>query len=217
MKDYESTGIKTSKYEKIAVDIAYGIINDEWKVGTIINGRTILSGKYSVSPETIRRALKLLEEQGVLKSIERKGILINSKEAAISFIDEHKSKDKILLLRENISSMITRKKEMEDSILNKIDDIIEQATLLNNNGLVNPLEVRIPSHSHLVGKSIGEVRFWEYTGATIIGINRSGHLHLSPGPKLVFYSGDIVLYVNGLHEDSERINEYVDKTSMNAL
>lgn len=214
MKDYESTGIKTSKYEKIAVDIAYGIINEEWKVGSIINGRTILSGKYSVSPETIRRALKLLEEKGVLKSIERKGIFINSKEAAISFIDEHKSKDKILLLRENISSMITIKREMEESILKKIDDIIEQATLLNNNGLVNPLEVKIPGHSHLVGKSIGEVRFWEYTGATIIGINRSGHLHLSPGPKLVFYSGDIVLYVNGLHEDSGRIIEYVEKSSM---
>jgi K+/H+ antiporter YhaU regulatory subunit KhtT len=65
--------------------------------------------------------------------------------------------------------------------------------------------------SHLIGKSIGEVKFWEHTGATIIGINRNGQLLLSPGPKLVFFSGDVVLYVGNAAENIERVERYANK------
>ena len=60
---------KVARYEKIALDIAYSILNEEWKVGDMIKGRSTLSGKYSVSPETIRRAIKLLEELMVVEVI----------------------------------------------------------------------------------------------------------------------------------------------------
>jgi K+/H+ antiporter YhaU regulatory subunit KhtT len=55
------------------------------------------------------------------------------------------------------------------------------------------------------------VRFWDNTGATIIGINRSGHLYLSPGPKLVFYSNDIILYVANDTNISDKEEKYVNK------
>lgn len=206
----EDKGVSIAKYEKIALDIAYSILNDEWKIGEVVKGRSTLSGKYSVSPETIRRALKLLEELQVVDVMEKKGILIKSKEAANTFIKEHQSKDRILSLREEITKLMDEKMAIEKSVLERLDLVIEQAMILRNIGIIYPLELKISEKSHLIGKSIGEVRFWNHTGATIIGINRSGHLYLSPGPKMVFYSNDIILYVGNDASISDKVNRYVN-------
>jgi DNA-binding GntR family transcriptional regulator len=128
-----------AKYEKIALDIAYSIVNEEWKIGEMVKGRSTLSGKYSVSPETIRRALKLLEELQVVCVMEKKGILIKSKEAANTFIKEYQSKDRILSLREDIIRLIEEKKEIEKQVLERMDSVIEQAMLLRNIGIIYPL------------------------------------------------------------------------------
>ncbi len=200
-----------AKYEKIAVDIAYSILNEEWKIGEIVKGRSTLSGKYSVSPETIRRALKLLEELQVVEILDRKGVMIKSKSAADTFIKEYQSKDSILTLREEIFKMAAEKVSIEDAILEKIDLIIEQAMLLRNVGIIYPLEIKVPNNSPIIGKSIGETRFWEHTGATIIGIIRSGHLNLSPGPKLVFFSGDLILYVGNAPNISDKMHKFIYK------
>ncbi len=202
---------KAPRYEKIAIDIAYSILNEEWQVGDLIKGRSTLSGKYSVSPETIRRALKLLQDLSVVDVIERKGIMIKSKIAAEAFIKEHHSKDHILSLREDISHMIEEKRQIEDAMLSRVDSLIEQAVIMKHVGIIHPLEFKIPDTSHLVGKSIGDVRFWLHTGATIIGINRTGQLLLSPGPKLVFFVGDIVYYVGNAAENIERVEKYMSK------
>lgn len=206
----EDRSIPIAKYEKIALDIAYSIQNEEYKIGEMVKGRSTLSGKYSVSPETIRRALTLLEELQVVSVIEKKGILIKSKEAANNYIKEHQSKDRILSLREEISSLIDEKKSIEKSVLERLDSIIEQAMILRNIGIIYPLELKISEKSHLIGKSIGEARFWNHTGATIIGINRSGHLYLSPGPKLVFFANDIILYVGNDAGISKKVSKYVN-------
>jgi K+/H+ antiporter YhaU regulatory subunit KhtT len=202
---------KVPKYEKIALDIAFSIVNGEWKVGEMVTGRSTLSGKYGVSPETIRRSLALLEEMQVINVIEKKGVLIKSKEAANTFIKEYQSKDRILSMREEISGLMEQKMAIEASVLERLDSIIEQAMLLRNIGIIYPLELKVSENSHLVGKSIGEVRFWNHTGATIIGINRSGHLYLSPGPKMVFYANDIILYVGNGSKISEKVNRYVNR------
>lgn len=208
----EDKGETIAKYEKIALDIAYSIVNEEWKTGEMVKGRSTLSGKYSVSPETIRRALKLLEELQVVSVIEKKGILIKSREAADTFIKEYQSKDRILSMREDIMRLLEEKRSIEKQVLEHLDSVIEQAMLLRNIGIIYPLELKISENSHLVGKSIGEVRFWNHTGATIIGINRSGHLYLSPGPKLIFYANDIILYVANDSNISDKVDKYVNRT-----
>ncbi|HYE82503.1 MAG TPA: TrkA C-terminal domain-containing protein [Clostridia bacterium] len=207
----EDKGATAAKYEKIALDIAYGIINGEWKTGEMVKGRSTLSGKYGVSPETIRRALKLLEELQVVSVMEKKGILINSKEAADAFIKEYHSKDRILSLREDITKLMDEKNVIEQLIFERLDSIIEQALLLRSIGIIYPMELKISEKSHLIGKSIGEVHFWNHTGATIIGIIRSGRMHLSPGPRMVFYANDIILYVGNENNISGIVDEYVNR------
>ncbi|MDN5352702.1 MAG: hypothetical protein PWQ12_1623 [Clostridiales bacterium] len=203
----------TAKYEKIALDIAYSIINGEWKVGEMIQGRSTLSGKYSVSPETIRRAVKRLEEVGVVEVMEKKGVLICSRASAEAYIQESQSKDHILSLREDVAKMMAEKRAIEDAMLSRMDALIEEAVLLKNMGIIYPLECKIAENSHLIGKTIGEVKFWERTGATIIGINRTGQLLLSPGPKLTFFSGDVIFYVGNSRVNSERVEKFVNRTA----
>jgi len=208
----EDKGEAAAKYEKIALDIAYSIVNEEWKIGEMVKGRSTLSGKYCVSPETIRRALKLLEELQVVSVIEKKGILIKSKEAANTFIKEYQSKDRILSIRDDIIKLMEEKRSIEKQVFERMDSIIEQAMLLRNIGIIYPLELKVTENSHLIEKSIGEVRFWDHTGATIIGINRSGHLYLSPGPKMVFYENDIILYVANDTNISDKVENYVNRS-----
>jgi K+/H+ antiporter YhaU regulatory subunit KhtT len=201
-----------ARFEMIAIDIAYNIVNGEWAEGDTIMGRSTLSGKYSVSPETIRKAVKLLEESGVVKVLDKKGIRVISVESASKYVRDHKAKDKILTMREEIRGLVEEKERINNLIFQKVDSVIEQAMLLRNIGVISPLETKVLPHSHVIGKTIGQVRFWEHTGSTIIGINRMGHLYLSPGPKLVFFEGDILLYVGNAHDNSEQVHRFVNHT-----
>ena len=56
-------------------------------------------------------------------------------------------------------------------------------------------EERVALGSPLIGKSIGEMQFWQATGATIVGIRRGKRVILSPGPKAELYDGDSVIFV----------------------
>ena len=97
-----------AKYEKIAVDIAYSIVHGEWSEGDLVKGRSTLSGKYSVSPETIRRAIKLLEDSDVVEVLDKKGLVIRSVKAADRFISEHQAEDKIMTLRDDVKNLFAQ-------------------------------------------------------------------------------------------------------------
>ena len=72
-------------YQKIALDIANKIYTGEIQEDSVLFGRSVLAGKYNVSPETIRRAVKILEDIGVVKSIKGKGVIVLSPDKASSF------------------------------------------------------------------------------------------------------------------------------------
>ncbi len=81
-------------------------------------------------------------------------------------------------------------------ILNKI---IDYSGKLSNINPINPLEVEIPDKSKIIGKSISEVKFWQNTGATVIGIKRAGTTMLSPGPYTIFEAKDVLLVIGEEH------------------
>ncbi|HHT19821.1 MAG TPA: GntR family transcriptional regulator [Tissierellia bacterium] len=209
MKRVKVSEPASARYEKIALDIAYSIWKEEYKIGEVIKGRSTLSGKYGVSAETIRRAVKLLEEAEAVSVEERVGILVTSKEKAIEFIETYREQDKLLALREEIRILNEQKEQIDAQVNEKIEFMIEQATVMRNMGVITPLEAKVSPGSHLIGQTIGEVQFWRYTGATIIGINRMGQLILSPGPKLKFFEGDIILYVGNADDNISRVEDFI--------
>jgi len=85
-------------YQKIALDIANKIYTGEIKEDTILYGRSILAGKYNVSPETIRRAVKILEDIDVVKSVKGKGVIVLSSDKAYSFIKKYQDMNEFGIL-----------------------------------------------------------------------------------------------------------------------
>ena len=53
----------------------------------------------------------------------------------------------------------------------------------------------MPKGSPVIGKSLGELKYWQSTGGTIVAIRRGSHVILSPGPYAELYDGDVIVLV----------------------
>ena len=47
----------------------------------------------------------------------------------------------------------------------------------------------------MIGKSLGELKYWQCTGGTIVAIRRGANTILSPGPYAELYDGDVIILV----------------------
>lgn len=202
---------KVAKYKKIALDIAYSIYNGDLKEGIKVKGRSTLAGKYNVSPETIRRAVKLLSDIGVVEVSEKSGIHVKSRERAHFFIQTFKTENNIEKLKKEIEVLFREKNQIDNKILENVGSIIEYSTRLRNVGSIYPIEIQVESSSSIVGETIASSRFWQNTGATIIGIKRCGNLYLSPGPDFKFQVDDIVLFVGNSGDALDKVKGYMEK------
>lgn len=203
---------KTPNYIKIAVDISYRIVNNQFTEGEKITGRTTLVSIYNVSPETIRRSLALLRDMNVVTINEKSGVIINNKDYAKEFLNKFKTKSDFTSLNNETFELIKQRKEIDTKLEKNINSIIEFATQLRNVGSIIPFENIVEKDSFAVGKSIGELNFWHNTKATIIAVKRDGDLFLSPGPYFKINSNDIIVYVG---EDSviETVKDYISLPS----
>lgn len=187
--------IKVPRYQKIALDIASRIAKGDFKEGSKIFGRSSLAGEYNVSPETIRRAIILLEDMQVVEASVGSGIVISSQQNAHIYVDRFKSKETISILKEEVQILLKQKEAIDKEITDRIDRIVDYAGRLQHTNPLNPIEIPVEKGSHLIGKTINESKFWQNTGATIIGIRRNQHIILSPGPYLAFEDGDQILAI----------------------
>lgn len=203
----------TPRYQRIALDIANSIYKGDFKEGEKIYGRSVLAGKYNVSPETIRRAMKLLEDVEVVVSEKGSGTTILSKEKAFKYINRFKSIETVASYKAILTSHVAKKQEIEDEILEIIDKIIDNSSRLKNTTAITPYEIEVPEDSSLIKKSIGEVNFWQHTGATIVGIKRNHNIILSPGPYATFQKGDVLMII-GEEQVYDSVNLYLDESRL---
>lgn len=196
------------RYEKIALDIANSIYKGQYKEGERLYGRSTLAGTYNVSPETIRRAVKILEDVGVVESTKGSGITIISKDKAYKYINRFKNIETLTTFKAKLMEQIERKHELEKEILGTIDRIVERSSILSNTTALTPFEVEINNNCKIIGKTIGEVNFWQNTGATIVGIRRGDNTILSPGPYSAMELGDRLLII-GEDEVIDAVNRFL--------
>lgn len=182
-------------YKQIALDIAGRIYNNDIKVGEKIHGRSTLASNYNVSPETVRKAVKLLEDMKVVSSSKGSGVTIISKDNAYDFINRFHSIESVTSLKHDIDSLMKEKNTIEKSIGEMIDRIVDYSNRLRYTNPLTPIEIELPKKCDLIGKSVSESKFWQNTKATIVAIRRNGELIISPGPYLVFEKGDNLLVV----------------------
>ena len=187
-------------YQRIAIDIAHRIYNQELKVGQKLYGRSTLASEYSVSPETVRKAIKILEDVDIVKSTKGSGVVVISRENAYKFMNRFS----------NMKNLLNERKKLDTALVEVIDKIIDYTGKLRNINPLAPVEIEVPETSPHIGKTIGEVNFWHNTGGTIVAIKRNDQLIVSPGPFATFESGDI-LFVIGNDQVVQRVTHFLNE------
>ncbi|CAH2212552.1 TrkA C-terminal domain-containing protein [Tepidibacter aestuarii] len=203
-----SERISIPRYIKIAVDVATRIYKGNISEGEKLRGRSILASEYNVSPETIRKAMKVLEDRDVVRVSKGSGIIVLSKYKAGEVIQSFRnSEETISGLRQNLKNLMDQKKEIDKRIHETMEKIIDLYKFKRSE-IIDPIQIQLKEEYHIIGKTIGECKIWENTGATILGVLRNGNMILSPGPNLEFKVDDSLIIVGDLGV-IDKINEYL--------
>lgn len=198
-------------YLSIATDIAQRIINDEFAIGSRIAGRTLLASHYNVSSETIRKAVALLKDANVVNVSQGKEVTVLSVEEAYRFIEHQKSMQSVYSLRQELEILLEKKNDIDKRLESVLNDIIGYSDRLKNLNPYNPIEIKVPEFSHLVGRTIADIKLWQHTGATVVAIRRDTDIIISPGPLAVIEPDDRLVVV-GNTEVLQRSMNFVNKT-----
>ena len=201
------------QYLRIALDIASRVADGELKEQQKITGRSLLSSRYNVSPETIRKALRLLADMKVVEVKEKSGFIILSADNAHRFLASFQTRHEQQALQDKLQELVTQ----HSNIARQMSDICHkllhaQQQPLPAEKLLPNYEVTVASTSDKIGRSIGSLHFWQATGATIIAIRRNQNTIISPGPFAELYDGDVVVFV-GTPESAAAVSSYLNSAS----
>ncbi|WP_413309599.1 TrkA C-terminal domain-containing protein [Bacillus sp. 1P10SD] len=182
-------------YERIAIDLASRIYDGKFKVGEKIHGRSTLASEYKVSPETVRRAIKILEDVDIVQSTKGSGIVISSRENAYKYIHRFSNLESIKDLEKQMNSLIEERDKLDEQLFETLRKIMDYSGKLRHTNPLAPIEIEVfPGCSH-IGQTISETKFWQNTGGTVIGMKRKGELIISPGPYALIMEGDTLLII----------------------
>jgi K+/H+ antiporter YhaU regulatory subunit KhtT len=197
-------------YERIAIDLANRIYDGKFKVGEKIHGRSTLASEYKVSPETVRRAIKILEDVEIVHSTKGSGIVISSRENAYKYIQRFSNLASIKDLEKQMNSLIVERDKLDELLFDTLRKIMDYSGKLRHTNPLAPIEIEVfPGCIH-IGKTISEVKFWQNTGGTVIGMKRKGELIISPGPYALIQEDDVLLII-GDDETYERVVHFMDE------
>lgn len=188
--------IVPAHYLQIALDLATRIAKGDLQEGSRIYGRSVMASEYNVSPETIRRALRLLADMKVVEVKPQSGAVVLSADSARRYIQNFDEGADIKSLRAQMKSLLQQYSELNQKMTAVATALIKSRDTFSSASEPFPnYEVPVPPDSPLIGKSIGALKFWQSTGGTIVAIRRGQTVILSPGPYAELYGGDVIILV----------------------
>ena len=186
------------QYLRIALDVAEKIAAGELEERQRLSGRSLLASEYAVSPETVRKALRLLANMKVVEVREKSGVVVLSRDNARRYLELLRSRQDELERYERFRDLYERYSELGREMMEAGSQLMTARLHPPPSQWALPqYELRVPEGSGAAGKSLRELRFWQGTGATIVAIRRSQETIVSPGPDAELYAGDMVLFVGG--------------------
>jgi len=193
-KEACSGSYRLARYEKIAVEIAEKIVRKEYRPGEKLYGRSTLAGQYNVSPETIRRAVALLQSVNVVVVEPGRGIIVGSREAAAEFLKEFEARRHLEEMRNRINALVEERNRINREIDQILGELISYTVKMTGR-LYNIEEAEVEEGSFLVGKSLASSGFRSSTGATVLAMVRDGKEIFSPDVTMEIKAGDILVFV----------------------
>ena len=183
-------------YTRIAISLAERIASGQLKEGDKLSGRSKLSPEYNVSPETIRRTLRLLADMKVVEVKEQSGVYVLSADNARRYLHNFADQTDIRGKQQQLKELLVRQEHLNRQMAALCRDILDE-TSQTPDALPN-YYCRIPDDWPHSGTTVGALRFWQATGATIVAIRRGLSYIVSPGPYAELYAGDAVIFVGGV-------------------
>ncbi len=114
-------------YLQVARDIAGRITSGELQEGERFSGRSLMSSKYNVSPETIRRALGLLSEMEVVTIKPHVGVLVKSRQRAAEYVDQYGETVGMRLLKEDLTALMNERRALDQRIEKTVQKLTDMA------------------------------------------------------------------------------------------
>ena len=185
-----------TQYSRIAISLAERIASGQLKEGDKLSGRSKLSPEYNVSPETIRRTLRLLADMKVVEVKEQSGVYVLSADNARRYLHNFADQTDIRGKQQQLKELLVRQEHLNRQMAALCRDILDE-TSQTPDALPN-YYCRIPDDWPHSGTTVGALRFWQATGATIVAIRRGLSYIVSPGPYAELYAGDAVIFVGGV-------------------
>jgi len=181
-----------------------------------LSGRSLLASIYSVSPETIRRALKRLADMKVVVVRKNSGVYILSADNAKRYLKATKVIRQDEESQERARQLLEEIRSAGHELLGLVESRIDAVNVNPESTAAFPqYELKVGKESPITGTNLAELKFWARTGATIVAIRRARSLILSPGPNAELYTNDIIYYV-GEPESRLRVEAYVNGMSGSA-
>jgi len=198
----------TPVYLQIAVDVAGRISRKELAIGQKLSGRTTLAGEYNVSPETIRKAMKLLADVNIVEVIHGHGIHVFSIDRAEEFIEQYRIKASVNELKEELIELMEQRDLIENKMNETMTAIVDYTSRFKNSDYISVYEYYLDYGALKVKKTVGELDLKHNTGVTLVGIRRDGIAMISVDDDEVIQLNDKLLYV-GIPSSSVRLGEYL--------
>ena len=159
------------------------------------------------SPETIRRAIAILQNVGVVRVNQGVGITITSKDMAERFIKSLDQKGEIKVFLEDLKGLMDVRRENDvkiESHLNKLQGYADRIM----SRWMDVGEIQIGKTSPAIGKTLKELQVRERTGTTIVAVVRDGFEQFSPEAAFVLRSDDVLLAA-GSPKGQEKLQQLI--------
>lgn len=183
-----------ARYEQIAVDIAGKIAHNEYAVGEKLYGRSVLAGQYNVSPETIRRAVALLQSMHIVQVEAGRGISVVDQQKALDYVENFNQRKALMVAQQEFAELLIKRRALDQEIEQQIKKILSYTSRMINL-LPRVDDIFVPESSPLVGKTLREVDFRNKTNATVLAVERGGEEYLAPKSNDVIMANDVLIYV----------------------
>ena len=98
-------------------------------------------------------------------------------------------------LRRQFADLLEQYDELHQQMIQFTKSLIKSRPHVVEGEPLPNYEIKVPKGSPVIGKSLGELKYWQSTGGTIVAIRRGASTILSPGPYAELYDGDVIILV----------------------
>lgn len=177
-------------YMRVAVSLAERIAAGELREGEKLSGRSKLSPEYNVSPETVRRALRLLADMKVVEVKEQSGVYILSADNARRYLHLCAGRND---LQEKQRRLLAQQEQLHRQVTELCTAILDETAARRRACRTTAAASRKPGRG--AAKRSASSSSGSRPAQRSVAIHRNLDCIVSPGPCAELYAGDSIVYV----------------------